>query len=189
MAEIFYIPNGVRNLTPQFLTVNWNNVQDYYVQAIDQDGAVVGTTCVNVVSNCCCDDGVKIHFLNYLGTFDAAGFLKPRVVHEDSSGEFKKSLSYPLEKTDTGIERFNVSSNDTYEAKRKCREDEMTWLQELKDSPKAYMEWQGIEGQPDGYIPITILTGKFEKLKNDREFDYEMVIQFKLSNEYQIIRN
>ena len=189
MASTFYIPNGPKNIASIFPGIDFNNVQEYFIEVFDEDGLLVCTTPLNKVCKCSGDESVRVHFLNYLGTYDALNFLKPEIVHEDTSGEFQKGLQHPLQKTDTGIERFNVNSNDTYEVKLKCSEKDMVWLQECADSPKMFMEWNGAEGQPAAYIPVIKLAGSFKKLKNDREFDYDFIIKFKLSNEFITIRN
>lgn len=187
--SVYFIPAGPKNLDPIFPGLNWANVKDYYIQVLDVDGNVVSTSPIIIPCNCANDESVVISFLNYLGAFDTVIFQKPRIIHEPVSGEYKKGLTHPLSKTDTGIERFNVTANDNYEAKRKCKEAEMIWLQESAGSPKAFMAWAGTEGQADNYLPIRILDFKFDKLKNDREFEYDFVIQFKLANEFFSIRN
>lgn len=189
MKGAYYIPNGIKNLKLLFPTINYDDVQEYFIEVLNRNGNVVATTPLNKVCNCAADEKIRVHFLNYAGTYDALNFQKPKIVHEDTAGEYENGLSYPLEKTDTGIERFNVKSNDIYEVKLKCREQDMPWLQECADSPKMFIEWVGTEGQPDDYLPIVKSSGKFEKLKNVEEYNYEFVIQFKLSNEFQTIRN
>lgn len=183
------IPNGTKNLTPLFPSIDWNNISEYYVEVYDTANDLIATTAVNKLRDWNNDECIRVHFLNYQSTFDAINFMKPKVTHEDKSSEFKKSLSYPLNKSSGSIQRFNINSNDTYEAKYKCTEDDMLWLQECADSPILLLEWQGTEEQEDGYIPLIKIDGKFDKLKNVQEYDYEFVIQFKLSNEFMTIRN
>jgi hypothetical protein len=65
----------------------------------------------------------------------------------------------------------------------------MKWLRELADSPKVWLEWIGTENQSDDYIPVIKIPGKFGLIKNVDEFNYEFVVQFKLSNSYQVQRN
>ena len=186
---VYLIPNGTKNLQQIFPTVDWNGLDSYYVQVSDEAGDIVATSPINQVNPYNNPDEIRIHFLNYLGAFDAVNFLKPTIAHEDTSTEFQKSLPSVLSKTDFSFERFNIRSNDTFTAKRKSNENEMQFLQECWDSPVILLEWKGTEGQPDSYIPIVKITGKMEKLKNNKEFTYDFIIQFKLSNEYIIIRN
>lgn len=187
MANAFYIPAGPKNLAVLFPSIDWDNVRSYYIEVTD-GGTTMATS--PVIKVCCCqDDYVRLHFVNSLGGVDAVSFLKPHVIHEDTAGEYQNALGYPLQKTDTGIERFNVKGNDTYEARYKCNEGDMNWLRELADSPKILMQWAGTEGQADNYIPVVKISGKFDKLKNVEEFKYEFIIQWKLSNNYNIQRN
>ena len=187
---VYLIPNGPKNLANLFPEIDWEQVSEYFVQVLDEDEAVAATSTLNKVCDCGGDEKIRIHFLNYLGTYDAINFTKPRITHEATSSEYQNGLSYPLEKTDTGIERFNVRSNDTYEVKSSSHpEKDLPWLQELCDSPKAYIEWTGIQGQQDSYLPITVINKKFEKLKPQNDFRYDVILEFKLSNETIIIRN
>lgn len=187
---VFLIPSGPKNLASIFPTVDFASVTDYYLEIQDISSTVLATT-PTYKANCCCGEGyVRIHFLNYLGTYDAVNFLKPTIEHDDTSTSFINGLNYPLSKTDTGAERFNITSNDIFTVKRKSKESEMGWLQECADSPKLFLEWTGIEGQADDYIPLIKVDDKFIKQKFDgSEWEYDFIIQFKLSNEYFGVRN
>lgn len=187
MDNVFNIPAGIKNLSEVFPAVNWDNVRSYTVSVTDGASTIATTPLIRVA--CCPSDSIRIHFLNSLGGFDAVDFYKPKVVHEDTASQFQKPLPFPLLKTDTGTERFNIKSNDTYEAKLNCHEEDMDFIRELADSPKMFLEWEGTEGQADSYIPLVKVAGKFDKLKNDLEFSYSYIIQFKLSNEYVNLRN
>lgn len=186
---VYYIPNGPKNLSSLFPRARWNDIAEYFIQVMDVDEEIVATSPVNKICNCAADEKVRLHFLNYAGTYDAVNFLKPKIEHQDTASEYKNGLSYPLHKTDTGTERFNVNSNDTYEVKLYCNEADMPWLQECADSPKIYMEWRGIEGQADDFIPVVKIAGKFDKQKVVGEFSYEFIFQYKLSNEFITVRN
>jgi hypothetical protein len=187
MPNVFYIPAGPKNLSALFPSINWDNVKSYNIEVTDGSSTIATSPVIKV--SCCPDDFIRLHFVNSLGGVDAVSFLKPKVIHEDTASEYQNALGYPLQKTDTGIERFNVKGNDTYEAKYKCNEGDMNWLRELADSPKIFLEWIGTESQADDYIPVVKIAGKFEKVKNIDEFQYEFIIQFKLSNDYIMQRN
>lgn len=188
--EIAFIPNGPKNLALIFPLVDWKNVVEYTVDVVNNADEVIATTPLNVIGCCCNDDRLRIHFLNYLGTFDAVNFLKPKIQHETNFSEYQKGLPNVLEKPNTGGERFNIQPNDLYEVRTNCYEEKhMLWLQELSDSPKAFIEWKGIQGQADSYLPIVITSKKFEKRKIVNDFRYDFVIEFKLSNEYLTVRN
>ncbi len=188
---IYLLPNGPKNLNSLFPTINWDDIEEYYIQALDRADNILATGSMNKMS-CCCKEGeyIRIHFVNYLGTYDAVNFEHYTILHEPESTTYEKSLRFPLSKTDTGIERFNVRSNETFQLKT-CAytEKDMDWLMELVDSPKAYIEWKGKEGQPDSYIPIIILNGKKEKRKLEERYSYEFILEAKFSNENIILRN
>lgn len=188
--NISYIPNGPKNLGPLFPAVNFANIAEYYIQAVDGSNNVIATGTLNKMDCCCQDDKIRLHFMNYLGSFDAVNFLKPRITHEITSKEYEKGLPNVLSKQSTGAERFDIKPNDTYETRTNCYgEDAMLWLQELADSPKVFIERKGSQGQPDYFLPVVVVSKKFEKMKNQNEFKYDFVIEFKLSNEYIVIRN
>lgn len=189
-ATIYDIPSGPKNLESIFPDIDFNNVKEYFLEVIDDSAQVIATTPLMRAGCCCGSEDMRLFFLNYLGKFDGMSFSKPEILHESTSGLYKKSLNYPLVKTDTGTERFDVSANDSFIASTKCyRESDMLWAQELIDSPKAFMQWTGIQGQEDSYIPIVIKSTKFDKQKNKDEWFYEIVIEFELSNEFIVIRN
>lgn len=187
---IYYIPNGPKNLAPLFPQIDFNQVSEYTVKVFDSSNTLVATTPVNKISCCCNPEKIRLIFINYCGTVDAVNFLKPTIAHEVLSSEYQKGLPQSFEKKDAGIMRNNIKPNDTYQAKNNCyREEDMPWLQELADSPMVFIEWPGIQGQPDDYIPVIITSKKFEKLKNQNEFIYEFIVEFKLANEYLTLRN
>lgn len=190
MADVYDIPSGPKNLAPLFPSVDFNQVTEYYIEVLDTTPVVIATSPL-MKMGCCCDlDGVRLLFLNYCGKFDGMNFGKPHVVHESSSSTYKKGLNYPLVKTDTGTERFNVSSNDTFTCSTLCyNESDMEWAQELIDSPKAFLQWAAIQGQSDSYVPIVITSTKFDKKKIDDEWKNIITIEFNFSNEFIVIRN
>lgn len=188
MSKVILIPDGPENLKTYFPNVDWRDIKDYYVEVLDGDMEIMATTVVN--KNCnCCNEGIKIRFLNKMGTFDSLVFLKPVKVAENESVTYKRGLSNPLIKTDTGTERFDVRSNDTWTARRYGVEQEMPWLRECQDSVKAFIEWPGEQGQPPDYIPIVIQDSSLTLIKNTNDYRYEFVLTFKNANEQLNIRN
>ena len=186
---IFLIPSGPKNLAVLFPDIDWSKVDKYIIDVQDSTGTSIAVSPLFTCNCCCPDDKIRLHFLNALGSYDAVNFLKPNIIHEDTNDEFQNSPGYPLQKTDTGIERFNIKGQDTYQATVNLNEADMPFIRELADSPKLYLEWIGTEGQPDDYIPMVKIADKFSLLKNDKEFAYQYIIQFKLSNTYMIARN
>ncbi|WP_147313823.1 hypothetical protein [Deminuibacter soli] len=189
-AGVYSLPNGPKNLRPLFDSLDWSIIEEYFLELWNADSTLILTTCVNKVIDAD-NDICRVHFLNYLGTIDAVTFPKAQITHEDKNDEYVRPLPYPLTKTATSVQRFNVRSNDTYEVRsRQYPEDALSWLQELKDSPMAFVEWTGTEGQPDSYLPIVVNSSKIDKQKNQASGDYvyTFVMQFKLGNQNYSIR-
>lgn len=191
MARAFYIPNGPKNLQTLFPLVDFNDVAKYYVEVKNANGTVIATSPLNIqCCGCCEDDRVRVNFLNGLGGIDAIDFKLLTQEHETKSSEFEKPTQYPLDKPDHGLGRFNVKANDTFKVYNKeYHEEDRQWLDEILDSPVAWIQWEGTQGQADSYLPIVILDKKFEKIKENNRFIYELVFEFKLSHEKVIIRN
>lgn len=188
MSKVSYIPIGPKNIKPLFAGVRWDTVTEYFIEVLGQSNQVLATLPTQRICNCS-PDGVRIHFLNFNGVFEAIDFQKPQIVHDDTASEFQSPLSNPLNKTDSGIERFNIRGIDTYEAIRKSTEQDMFWLQQCADSPKWLMEIPSIEGQPEAYIPLVKISGSYQKQKNLNEYENVFTIRYKLSNEPILIRN
>lgn len=191
MPKAFYIPNGPKNLQTLFPAVDWENVGRYYVEVKNLDGDVIATSPMNIqCCGCCADDRVRINFLNYLGGIDAIDFKLLIQEHETKSDQYEKPAQYPLEKPEHGMGRFNVKSNDTFKVYNKeYSEVDKDWLDEIIDSPIAWIQWEGTQGQDDSYIPIVIQDKKMEKIKENDRYIYELVFEFTLSHERVIIRN
>ena len=190
MAQVFYIPNGTKNLQTLFPAVNFRDLSHYYIQVRDTSGAIIATGNINELTGECPDDKVRIHFLNSLGAIDAITFKIRVQEHETKSDTRERQPGYPLNKPDHGINRFNTRSNDTYTLVNcEYTENQKDWLDVLFDSPVAWMEWAGTQNQPDSYIPVVIIDKKFTKLKEEDRFIYEVVLEIQLSHEKLIIRN
>lgn len=189
MANVYLIPAGPKNLSSIFPDVDWLDVDEYYVQVTDTDDAVVATTPLIAVIPVPMQY-IRLYFLNYLGCYDAVNFLKPNVSFGATDTNYQKSLNYPLQKSDTGIERYNVRANDTFTTSQiQYDETAMPWLQELLNSSKVFMDWTGKQGQADDYLPVVIQEAKFDKMKRNGDYNYELPVKFILSNEYINIRN
>lgn len=191
MATAHYIPNGPKNLATLFPLVDFQNVAKYYVEVKDTNGDVIATSPLNIQCCGCCDEErIRINFLNGLGGIDAINFKIVTQEHESKSSEYEKPLQYPLEKPVHGLGRFNVKSNDTFKVNNvEYTEEDRQWLDEILDSPVAWIQWEGTQGQDDSYIPIVILDKKFEKIKEVDRFIYDLTLEFILSHEKFIIRN
>lgn len=187
----FQIPAGPMNLQPLFPGVNFDNVQEYYIQLRDQaDDSVIFTTNTFTRSCCCNDDTIRIFFVNYLGGVDAINLKRVLEELETSSQQWKKPLSYPLAKWDGGRQRFNVNSNEVITGENYCfGEEDQDWLKELLGTPNAWIQWIGTQDQDNDYLPVTIEDGKFITRKVDGRYQYVLQLQMRMSNENIILRN
>lgn len=190
MSIAFQIPGGPMNIESLFPDVDFDRVEEYYIELHDGDDAVILTT-PEYKRGCCCDtDTVRIFFVNYLGGVDAINFAGIQEELDVASEHWKKPLKAPMEKWDGGIQRFNVTSNETWTVENRCYEEaDKDWLKEILATPNAWVQWLGTQGQDDDYIPIVILDGKFVMRKNEERYNYVLQLQFMYANENLILRN
>lgn len=190
-VKAYYIPAGPANLAAIFPSIDFTQVAEYFLEVIDSNNGVIATTPMYQICGCEDDeDCFRIHFLNGLGAIDGIDFKTLEKTHETKSDGYQKPTAFPLLKTDHSIGRFNVKSNDTIRA---CTiqyyEDAMDWLDELFDSPLAWIEQPDVQGQGSQYLPIVILDRKNLKIKQEDRYVYQVEIEFKFSHEKFIIRN
>lgn len=185
------MPAGPMNLASLFPAVNFDNVEEYFIQLINiADSGEILTT-PNYKRGCCCaDDTMRLFFVNYLGGIDAINLSRPQEETETSSSSWKKPLVYPHAKWDGGKQRFNVVSNESVTAENRCfQEEDQEWLKELLATPNAWVQWIGTQGQVNDYIPVLIKDGKFLTRKVDERYEYVLQLQFEYANENIILRN
>lgn len=189
--KVYYIPSGPKNLTTAFPTVNWDNVAQYYIEIKEScDGDSIATSNMFNLDGECCSDIMRVHFLNSLGTIDAVNFKLFLDEHEVKSEIYRVRPIYPLDKTQHAITRFNVKANDTLTLSTiDYREEDQPWLNELLHSPFALLEWTGLQGQSDSYIPVNIVDSKMATRKFEERYVYEFTIQIAKSHDRFIIRN
>lgn len=189
-VKAYYIPVGPKNLQVFFPQIDFNDIANYYLEVRDENLDTVATTAIATIGGCCESDKVRIHFLNKLGAIDAINFKLTTKEHESKGESWQKPVQYPLSKPDHAINRFNVKSNHLYTAKTiQFFETEQDWLDELFDSPVAWLQWDGIQGQPDSFIPIKISDSKRTTVKEEDRYVYETTIEFILSHERFTLRN
>jgi hypothetical protein len=186
---VLYVPCGPKNLTAAFVTLNWNDVLYYYVELLDDVSAVVGTT-TEMHPGACDGESRRIHFVNALGAVDALTLHLTAIDGDIKSDSWTGSLGTTFNRSKHATQRFAVSANRTYTGKTvDYQETEMPWIEELFRSPVSWMEWEGRQGEPDGYIPVVIQDAKFPSQKEEERYNYEVALQFRLSNETINLRN
>lgn len=187
--KVIYIPSGTKNLKSLFPALNFSDIEEYHVEIQDASNAAVATSNSYLVESCD-DDIIRIHFLNYLGTIDSVNGRRVSRQHESKSQSWERPISDVLEKAAHGIQRFDVRSNELYTVRtNEFPEDKLPWLEELVDTPKAWLEWTGTQGQSDAYLPIVIADSTIEVVKEEDRYYYEVQLSFKMSNERITIRN
>lgn len=189
MTTVYYIPDGPKNLSTLFPAVDWSTVDSYTVEAHDGSGTTIASTGLNYIDSCC-EGGARIHFVNYLGCIDAINLKIMNDESDTKSEQFRQPKTYPQDKTEHALSRTNLQSNQTVTATTvDYREEDMQWLDELLNTPAAWLEWTGTQGQPDSYLPIVISDGKKTNRKWDDRYEYELSIQFIMSNDKVLLRN
>lgn len=195
------IPAGPKNLQPLFPTVDFTQVQEYYVQLVDlSSGSGSGSDEENIgiiVTSptyrracCCSDDTFRLFWVNRLGQVDG---INLKLLTEDlvvKSERWRKALNYPLCKFDGGFQRLNVESNESQVAENICfPEEDQEFLKEVLDAPNAWVQWTGTQGQADDYIPVVIEDGTFATRKENERYIYAFQVKFSFSNDNQGVRN
>lgn len=183
MADILLIPNGPKNLQSLFPGVNFNDIENYFIEILGDTGEVIATTTLmNLIR--CADLSVRIHFLNNLGTIDAIDFKIQNIEHNTKSEKYQIQTSYPAQAETHSITRYNVRSNDVIQAVLiEHDESRRDWMDELFDSPMAWIE------DDNRLLPIVIIDKSRKKIQETDRYNYEIVLEFTLSNDKNIIRN
>lgn len=188
-GSALYIPNGPKNIASRFPGIDFNDVDEYTVKVLDANNIVQVTTTINQLSNAC-DDTVRIHFVNYDGAIDSINLKIKTTEHDTKSETYETPLRVGADRSLHSLNRFNIKSNDTYVVTTTdYNENQMDWLQQLFDSPAAWMELHDIYFEGDVYNPVVILDGKLIKRKEDDRFTYETELSFKFSQEKIPLRN
>jgi hypothetical protein len=189
-ARVLNVSCGPKNLAVLFDTIDFGNIAEYFLEIMSGGDVYASTPLISIQNTC--KDTVRLHFLNYLGTIDAINFILQTKDHEPKSDTRENSAprSYPYDFTKHGIQRINVRSNDTYTAVcNEYTEEEMPWLEELLDSPVAWLQVEGKQGLGADYLPVVIVDKKNQTRKEEDRYIYEITIEFKLSHERVILRN
>lgn len=188
MTNVYYLPDGTKNLSSLFPAIDWTTIAGYTVQAADGSGTVIATTPF-IEIDYCLERGVRIHFINYNNSVDAINFRVQGMEHSSKSDNYQSPDVYPQDKTRHSIGRINIQAGDTFTVSTiDYPEDTLDWINELADSPVAWMEWTGVQGQPDSYLPIVISDVKIPNLKEENRYEYEIVIEFTMSNPRKPLR-
>lgn len=185
----FQLPAGPKNLKLLFPDVPFAQVEEYYVELKTGSSSLATTN--HYTRGCCCnDETVRLFFVNHLGGIDAVNFKLLTEDKETKSTTWKKPLKIPLQKWDGGTQRSNIISTETATLQTSCYgESDQEWLMEMTDTPNAWMQWKGTQGQPDDYMPVVVKDGKFTKKKENERYIYVFEIEVEYSNGPITLRN
>lgn len=198
----YYIPNGPKNLETFFPGVDFATVAEYYIDILS-GGNQIAVTPMTQLDGECCEDKVRIHFLNYLGAIDALNFKLDEDEHEAKSDLWQRPTKWDpvaflatsgldggLVKSLHGGNRFNVKANNTLNLiLSDYEEKDMKWINELIDSPLAWIEWVGIEDQDNDYLPIIVSDAKIKDKKSTDAYINDVPVSITYSHAKIIIRN
>jgi hypothetical protein len=188
--KVYSFNAGIPNLRNVFGGVKWNDVVEYEVfvfalffQAMRQ---------YYYVNQCgCCDDHTRIFFLNNLGTYDGINFEYKQEISKTESTQYQSSLPAVMSgKSATGLNRYQPKQNEFCEVQCKCYgEADMNFIKELLGTPRAYLQWEGTQGQSKSLLPILIEDSEIVTLKNKDAYEYIITIKYRMSNERINLRN
>lgn len=183
MIKAYYIPSGPKNLNALFPEIDFSLVESYQVSCFDNNGALIAIT-PSFQFNKVCEDDLTLCFVNALSGTDTAQLALTKIVHSTKSESFKTPLSYPLVQSQHAINRINLTANDTYTGIVIVPENQLSWIKELMDSPKVWIE------SPTDYIPVVLTDSSYPVLNEQAErYEYQINIEFILSHEKITIRS
>lgn len=186
LNDITYeLPAGPGNLQALFPNIDFRMVDEYYLELSDAaDEMILTTPRFQVSKEWTAISFIRIHFLNYLGRFDSISFHFYARSVDVKSTTWTAATPIPLQKPFGGLRRSAVRSGIPYRAVHSSyNEAAQRWLEELLETPLAYMELTGYDGQPNDYVPIVIADKVTTTKKEEGRFTYETVIEFQLAHE------
>lgn len=187
-ANLNMIPAGqIISGTQPFID---SSVSYYTIQLEDNSNNVSSELVTITIKQPCRYQTYRIHFLNRLGGFDAYNFtFRSQPTRETKRKSYTKTdynvdvngLRY--DHKDDGTVDYYVTTRD----KIKLRSDyltqaEHTWLNELVDSPTAFLEFTKLDGTRD-FKPIQSKTGKWTEKITDIDKLFQLIIDIDLSLE------
>jgi hypothetical protein len=186
----YFIPNGPGNLATLFPDVDFSQILVYYVRVLDDTDTAIAQTTLNYMNGECCDDRMRIHFLNFLGGIDAINFKVVQNEFAATSDRYQRPTPYPLVKSQHGTNRYNVKANQTVTLELQDYPQEANeWVNEFIATPKAWEEWPGADYQDPDYLPIIIEDAKILDQTENDVFNNIIRIQMTYSYDKFIIRN
>lgn len=168
-----------------FPDLDIKEIGEYCVELLDGSNNILATSSTYKVGKwhpC----NIRILFFNSLGAFDSLNFNLEQSELSSNSQDIKSPIIYPLAKPQHELKRFNIEANETYQVMSEdYYEGEMDWIRELVSSPMHWIEWSGIQGQSDSYLPIVLVDTPNIIKKSLESHTYRIELKFKLSHTYK----
>ena len=188
MKKIIEIPEGTSNIVGLF-PVYMYDVTQYYIEAVDTDGDVIGTTRILMPKPGC---STRLHFINSLGKLEGMNFKSVEIIHQTKGDDWERA-NPELNPSVGGVYRRNIKANDVYEVESTAYpEKELYWLEELVNSPYVWIEKDETNGlnttTEKRYVSIYVHDSKILKKALYGSYLYKLNISFSLSNSRRNLR-
>lgn len=175
-SNVYYIPAGPANLATIFPAIDFKLVDTYSLDILDITNAPVGSTPV-FQNYKLCEEDIKLHFVNYLGTIDSVPFGIVSVEQNTKSNTMQVPLQYPLISSRHGINRIDTKANNTYIVEALFDENDMNWISEVLGTPYLWIE------SATSYIPVVLADSKMILVKQEERYAYLVTLTFTLSHD------
>ncbi|QDP86073.1 hypothetical protein FNJ88_11135 [Chryseobacterium sp. SNU WT5] len=184
MKKVQQLPEGATNLKDFFPEVYFPDVEEWKVQAIDENNEVIMTSRLNK-KECCCD--IRIHFVNSMGQLDALNFRHLERMQESKSGVWEKPQSRNFDVTKGGRYRQNITTEDQFELETSFYlESELSYIKDFANSPMHFIEYDIENGFQNSlqknYVPFLIQECKIPQKAKDI-FEFQIQVKGQLSNQ------
>lgn len=195
LRRSYFFDGGVPNIKTIFPTLSFVNADYYsvYFYAFLQDFA---TQRYYLTSPGCCNNRIRILFMNNLGGFDGINMTLVTETNKTESAFYQINKPYidAVSKGDRGIGRFQPSQVDIVECyNEQYSESDMKWIKELLGTSQAFIQIVPDPLQVDSpaadLIPIVILDSEQITLKKDDNFVYNISVKFSYANNVINIRS
>lgn len=190
--QTHYLNAGIPNMSALFPGLTWTGI-DYYTVFIAGIFIDIATQTYYVKNDGCCNDRIRIFFVNLLGGYDAIDFQLTEEITKATSGQYQKSKAYiDPSKRDRGTGRFQPQQSDFVGVwTEDYTEADMPWIKELIGSAQAYIQVSPdtAQGETAEFFPIEILDSELTTRKKDDNFVYNVSVKFRYSNEVINLRS
>lgn len=185
MKKTQFLPEGVTNLKSFFPEVYFPDVEEWTIEALDENDEVIMSTRTNR-KDCCCD--IRFHFINSSGCRDSINFRHCETYHETKSNVWEKPQSQNFDRSSGGRYKQNIKSDDIYEIETSYYLDsDLKYLLDFVNSPFVWIEFQIENSIEKDYVPFIITESKIPQKAKD-VYEYQIQMKGYLSNQRKNFR-